>query len=101
MIIISEIDEIRLLIDQLNRYRDAYYNEQNSPISDYEYDNLYDKLKSLEDKTGIIYSNSPTQSVGYEVKSNQKVKHNHPCFPLIKQNQYRISRILSEINSGL
>lgn len=85
MIIISEIDEIRLLIDQLNRYRDAYYNEQNSPISDYEYDNLYDKLKSLEDKTGIIYSNSPTQSVGYEVKSNlQKVKHNHPMLSLDK-----------------
>lgn len=85
VIIISEIDEIRSLIDQLNKYRDAYYNEQNSPISDYEYDNLYDRLKSLEDKTGIIYSNSPTQSVGYEVKSNlQKVKHNHPMLSLDK-----------------
>lgn len=85
IIIISEIDEIRSLVDQLNKYRDAYYNEQNSLISDYEYDNLYDRLKSLEDKTGIVYSNSPTQSVGYEVKSNlQKVKHNHPMLSLDK-----------------
>lgn len=85
VVIINETDEIRSLIGQLNKYRDAYYNEQNSLISDYEYDNLYDKLKSLEDKTGIVYSNSPTQSVGYEVKSNlQKVKHNHPMLSLDK-----------------
>ena len=62
---------IRELVDDLNKYRNAYYNESKSLISDFEYDQLYDQLQKLEEETGIILSNSPTQSVGYEVKKGK------------------------------
>lgn len=78
-------ERIQYLVKQLNIYRNAYYNESKSLVSDYEYDELYDELKKLENETGIIYSNSPTQSVGYEVVSKlQKVKHSHPMLSLAK-----------------
>lgn len=76
---------MRELMTQLNMYRDAYYNKSESLISDYEYDCLYDELVSLEKETGCVLANSPTQTVGYEVRSKlQKVKHNHPMLSLDK-----------------
>lgn len=54
-------------------------------VSDRVYDSFFDRLKSLENDTGIVLSNSPTVSVGYEVKSSlRKVKHNHPMLSLDK-----------------
>lgn len=81
----DKIKRIKELVTQLNTYRNAYYNNSESQISDYEYDNLFDELKQLEDETGVIMSNSPTQTVGYEVKSKlEKVKHSHPMLSLDK-----------------
>lgn len=81
----DKIKRIKELVVQLNTYRNAYYNNSESQISDYEYDNLFDELKSLEDETGVVMSNSPTQTVGYEVKSKlEKVKHSHPMLSLDK-----------------
>lgn len=71
--------QIVKLVNDLNKYRDAYYNDNTSLISDKEYDDLFDELQSLEEATGLILSNSPTQTVGYEVKSYlTKVTH---CYP--------------------
>ena len=82
---LDKIKRIKELVSQLNTYRNAYYNNSESQISDYEYDNLFDELKQLEDETGVIMSNSPTQTVGYEVKSKlEKVKHSHPMLSLDK-----------------
>lgn len=76
---------MRHLIDTLNRYRHAYYNENQSLVSDKEYDRLYDQLVILEEDTGVIYPDSPTQTVGYPVISKlTKVKHNHPLLSLGK-----------------
>lgn len=81
----DKIKRIKELVTQLNTYRNIYYNNSESQISDYEYDNLFDELKQLEDETGVIMSNSPTQTVGYEVKSKlEKVKHSHPMLSLDK-----------------
>ena len=81
----DKVKRIKELVIQLNTYRNAYYNNSKSQISDYEYDNLFDELKQLEDETGVIMSNSPTQTVGYEVKSKlEKVKHSHPMLSLDK-----------------
>ena len=81
----DKIKRIKELVSQLNTYRNAYYNNSESQISNYEYDNLFDELKQLEDETGVIMSNSPTQTVGYEVKSKlEKVKHSHPMLSLDK-----------------
>ena len=81
----QDIERIKELVSILNKHRNSYYNEQKSIISDFEYDRLFDELKSLEEETGIILSNSPTVTVGYEVKSELvKVKHSHPMLSLDK-----------------
>ena len=54
------------LIHMLNEASKAYYNGE-STMTDIEYDKLFDELKSLEERTGLIYSNSPTQKVGATV----------------------------------
>lgn len=73
------------LVRKLNECRDAYYNRSDPLIPDSEYDFLFDKLKRLENETGIILSNSPTQTVGYEVKSKlAKVQHDIPLLSLDK-----------------
>lgn len=54
-------------------------------VSDKVYDCFFDELSALENETGILLSNSPTVSVGYEVRSSlSKVKHNHPMLSLDK-----------------
>lgn len=81
----DKVRRIKELTQQLNQYRDSYYNNSVSKISDQEYDNLFDELKKLEEETNIIMANSPTQTVGYEVKSKlEKVKHSHSMLSLDK-----------------
>ena len=46
------INRIQSLVKQLNQYRNEYYNDNNPTVSDYEYDNLFDELKQLEEQTG-------------------------------------------------
>lgn len=83
--LMDKVKRIKELVEQLNEYRDAYYNEARSDVSDAEYDRLFDELSELENETGVVYTNSPTQSVGYEVKSElEKVKHSHPMLSLDK-----------------
>lgn len=54
-------------------------------MSDAEYDLLFDELKNLEEITGFIMTNSPTQNVGYTAVSKlRKVKHDHPMLSLAK-----------------
>ena len=53
------VKEVKLLVDNLNKHRHAYYNLNAPEISDAEYDRMYEQLESLEKETGIIYSNSP------------------------------------------
>ena len=80
-----DVAEMKELVEKLNKYRDAYYNQNTSLITDREYDSLYDKLCQMEVENGLILSNSPTQSVGYTVSSKlEKVKHNHPLLSLDK-----------------
>jgi DNA ligase (NAD+) len=81
----NKIDRIKELVEQLNYHRNLYYNESRSEISDFEYDQLFDELSKLEKEIGLILSTSPTQTVGYEVKSSlNKVTHNHPMLSLDK-----------------
>lgn len=81
----NKIDRIKELVEQLNYHRNLYYNESRSEISDFEYDQLFDELSALEKETGFVLAISPTQTVGYEVKSSlNKVTHNHPMLSLDK-----------------
>ena len=81
----NKLDRIKELVELLNYYRNEYYNNSRSVISDFSYDLLFDELTQLESETGFVMTVSPTQTVGYEVKSElKKVKHNHPMLSLDK-----------------
>lgn len=62
-------NRMRELISVLNDAAFAYYQKAEEIMSDREYDGLYDELLALEEATGTVFSDSPTQNVGYEVLS--------------------------------
>lgn len=81
----EELKRIKELVNTLNQAGKAYYMESREIMSNYEYDALYDELVALEEKTGIILANSPTQKVGYEVLSElPKETHASPMLSLSK-----------------
>lgn len=80
--------KVTALVTKLNRYRHEYYNLAAPSVSDAVYDHLFDELQGLEKRTGIILSNSPTQTVGaVPVSSLKKVRHSIPLLSLDKTKQ--------------
>lgn len=72
----TDIERLRALTTQLNRYRVEYYSLNAPTVSDEVYDRLFDELSQLERKLGVKMSNSPTQTVGWPaVDKLQKVSH--------------------------
>lgn len=77
--------QIRSLVELLNKANRAYYYGSSEMMSNKEYDDLYDQLVRLEHDTGIIYSDSPTQTLGEHIYSYlPKVKHESPMLSLDK-----------------
>lgn len=73
------------LVNKLNKAARAYYATDEEIMTNLEYDALYEKLEKLEQETGMILSNSPTQRVGYEILSElPKVAHATPMLSLDK-----------------
>lgn len=64
------------LVKILNKYAHEYYVLDNPTVSDKEYDKLYDELRALEEKEGVVLFDSPTKRVGGEPISAFK-KHKH------------------------
>lgn len=60
----TDIHQMHLLIKQINEASDAYYGSGAEIMPNHGWDKLYDELAALEEKTGIIMANSPTQNVG-------------------------------------
>lgn len=58
------MNRMRELVDRLNETAALYYTMGNSPLSDKEWDAMYDELVRLEDETGEIYPDSPSRNVG-------------------------------------
>lgn len=81
----ESLERIKYLVDTLNRASKAYYAENREIMSNLEYDALYDELQKLEQETGVILTNSPTVSVGYEaVEELPKEPHVSPMLSLGK-----------------
>ena len=80
----SIYDKIRFLVKYLNECTKAY-DEGHPKITDEEWDNKYFELQELERETGLVLSNSPTQSISYEiVNALNKVEHSHKMLSLEK-----------------
>lgn len=86
----KNIYRIKELIKLLNKYTKSY-DEGHPEISDLEWDNLYFELKSLEEQTGIIYPNSPTQKIHFEtISALSKTKHEYkPMLSLDKTKEVK------------
>ena len=89
----NEVDRIKELISTLNHHTELY-DAGNPVISDQEWDKMYFELVSLEEKTGIVFVDSPTNKIHYEVVSSlKKVNHNHSMLSLEKTKD--VSDIIS------
>lgn len=76
---------IEALVEQLNKASSVYYNGQDEIMSNYEWDALFDELASLENETGYVLPDSPTQRAGYEEEaSGEKEEHEYPALSLAK-----------------
>lgn len=81
----DKVKRIEELVSYLNKCSDEYYNGNNPSISDAQFDALFDELSALENGTGYILPNSPTQRAGYEVLSAlPKTVHETPLLSLAK-----------------
>lgn len=79
-------NEIKELINELNKASELYYNGKDSFLTDREYDIKLEELRKLEQEQKIIYSNSPTINVGAPVLSelNKVQIKNKPMLSLDK-----------------
>ena len=86
--------EIQQLVRDLNEYT-RLYDEGHPVISDKEWDRLYFKLEQLEKETGLIYPDSPTNTISYQVvnKLNKDLKL-YKNKRLFKYFSYHISKEL-------
>lgn len=82
------MERMKQLIFELNRAAEAYYRQDAPIMSDKQYDALYDELTALEEKSGTILSNSPTQKVqGQLLDGFAKVQHSRPMLSAQKTKQ--------------
>ncbi len=72
-VVTEQMEEMKKRIDELteilNRASKAYYDDASEIMTNYEYDAMYDELLELEEKTGYVPAESPSQNVGYTVQS--------------------------------
>lgn len=73
-------EEITKLREKINYYSQLYYDMDNSPITDFEFDTMMNRLKKLEkEHPELITKDSPTQKVGGHVREDfAKVTHEVP-----------------------
>ena len=75
---------IEQLVATLNEASEHYYNGQEEKMSNYEWDALFDELTLLEEETGYILENSPTQNTGFEETKGEKEEHEFQALSLAK-----------------
>lgn len=78
---------IEKLVKTLNEAAFAYYVEDKEIMSNYEYDALYDELLKLEEETGIILPDSPTQNAGAGYQAVSALKKSEHEFPALSLNK--------------
>src|SRR5436190_8668556 len=84
--------EIEKLRSEIERHNDLYYQKAAPEISDFEFDQLLDRLKKLEEENpDLITPDSPTQRVGGKADSLRPFTHNVPLMSL--DNSYDLNEL--------
>ena len=83
----DKILRMQQLISELNEASDAYYNGRAERMTDYEWDKRFDELRLLEQETGSILPDSPTQRVSEDNTIGQKEEHEFAALSLAKTKQ--------------
>ena len=83
----TERSRMQEIIDRLNVASEAYYGGRDEIMSNFEWDALFDELTRLEEETGIVLPDSPTQKVNTAAEDNiagEKEAHEFPALSLAK-----------------
>ena len=79
---------MEVLIAELNAASEAYYGGKEELMSNYEWDAKFDELSALEEESGIILPDSPTQAVSFSEEGDNpdglKEPHEFPALSLAK-----------------
>lgn len=85
----EKIELMKELIKKIDLYNYHYYTLDDPIVSDKEYDEIYYKLVDLENETGVVLPNSPTQRVGGDILDKfVKRKHEHRLYSLMKVRSF-------------
>ena len=83
------MDRMKDLVALLNKYAYHYYVLDEPIVADKQYDELYNELLALEEKTGVRLPDSPTRRIGGEpIKEFRPHTHLHKLYSLDKCNSY-------------
>lgn len=80
----ERLNHMQSLVEQLNQASDRYYNGKGEQMTDYEWDAKFDQLKKLEEETGEILPNSPTNRVSEDSIVGKKEAHEFAALSLAK-----------------
>lgn len=83
----EKMETMRAWAAQLNAAADAYYNGRGERMTDFEWDDLFDRLKALEAETGVVLPESPTNRVGADAVEGQKEPHEFAALSLAKTKE--------------
>ena len=88
----TELERQRMqeMIRRLNEASEAYYGGKDEIMSNFEWDALFDELTHLEEETGVVLPDSPTQKVNTAAEDNiagEKEEHEFPALSLAKTKQ--------------
>lgn len=79
--------QMKSLVERLNQASDSYYNGKGELMTDYEWDALFDQLKRLEEETGEILPDSPSNRVSEDSIVGKKEEHEFAALSLAKTKQ--------------
>ena len=85
----TELERNRMqeMIRRLNEASEAYYGGKDEIMSNFEWDFLFDELTKLEQETGVVLPDSPTQKVNAAGEDNiagEKEAHEYSALSLAK-----------------
>ena len=100
------MEEMRSLVDRLNQWNYHYYVLDDPLVSDDQWDALYRRLKELEESSGVILPDSPTQKIGGEpLERFESVTHKVKLWSMDKAQSFeelyaweeRVNKRLDEV----